>query len=277
MRVEHLLRVGTKALPAEVENPRREASVLLAAAMNVDEITLRLHPTNIVPDEIEALFLSWITRRAQGEPAQHLTGWCKFWGRRFNVSPNVLVPRPETEFLIEAVLNLPLPEAAQVVDLGTGSGCIALSLKSERALWRVSAVDISLKALRLARSNQEQLGQSIDLVNSDLGSALGGGWDLVTANLPYIPSPLIISLSKEVQHDPFIALDGGLDGLDLVRHLLSDLGRLLAPGGFCALELGENQAATVVSIAQPLGLEEWVRIVDLGGCERVLILQSRPH
>jgi release factor glutamine methyltransferase len=273
MRVENLLRVGTKALPAEFENPRREASILLAAAMDVDEITLRLEPMALVCEESEALFLSWITRRAQGEPAQHLIGWCEFWGRRFEVSPDVLVPRPETEFLVEAVLNLPLPENAYVIDLGTGSGCIALSLKAEHPLWRVNAVDISLRALNLARRNEQYFNLNINFVNSDLGSSFCGGWDLVTANLPYIPSTSIISLSKEVQYDPFLALDGGLDGLDLVRRLLSDLGRLLSPGAFCALELGENHAATVVSIGQSIGLREWVRIVDLGGCERILILQ----
>jgi release factor glutamine methyltransferase len=277
MRVKELLHIGAGALPSNFNNPRREASILLAAAMQVDEITLRLDATALVPEEIETLFRSWIERRAQGEPAQHLIGWCDFWGRRFEVSPDVLVPRPETEFLIEAVLTLALPETARVVDLGTGSGCIALTLKAERTSWQVAGVDLSLKALHLAGWNQERLNLNIELVNSDLSSALCSGWDLVTANLPYIPSATIASLTPEVQYDPLLALDGGQDGLDLVRRLLLDLSRLLSPGAWCALELGENQANTVVSIALSLGLEEWTRIVDLGGCERILILRSTAH
>jgi len=277
MRVNDLLRLGATSLTGKLDNPRREASFLLAAAMGVDEIKLRLEPMALVPEKTEVVFHSWITRRTLGEPVQHLVGTCQFWGRRFEVSPDVLVPRPETEFLIEAVLDLPLPEQAKVVDIGTGSGCIPLSLKAARPRWRISGVDISKKALKIARRNQKRLGLDIDLINSDLGSGLRGGWDLVTANLPYIPSSAITSLPIEVSYDPRLALDGGQDGLDFVRRLISDLERLLVPGAFCALELGENQADIVVSIAQSEGLEEWLRVADLGGCQRMLILRSTSH
>ena len=274
MEVNDLLQFGAETLSATFANPRREASILLSAAMGVEEIRLRIEPLAVVSDATEVLYRSWIARRALGEPAQHLVGSCQFWGRRFEVSPDVLVPRPETEFLIEAVLDLPLPGNARVVDIGTGSGCIALTLAAERPQWQICGVDVSSSALRIARRSQRLLALNIELINSDLGSSLGGGWDLVTANLPYIPSSAITSLPIEVQHDPLLALDGGRDGLDFVRRLISDLSRLLGSGAFCALELGENQANTVVSIAETEGLFEWTRIVDLGGCDRILILRT---
>jgi release factor glutamine methyltransferase len=214
----------------------------LAAAWGRTEVWVLAHDDDVVPAEVEVRFRSWIERRAAGEPAEHLTGRCSFWGREFRVSPDVLIPRPETELLVDRALALPLPPGCRAVDIGTGSGCIALTLALERPRWRVAAVDRQPRAVAVAKRNADRLGGSLGFVASDLGMALGPGWDLVVANLPYIPETELVGLPLEVHRDPRTALDGGSDGLDLVRRLVADLGRLLRPSGRALLELYEGQA-----------------------------------
>lgn len=191
------------------------------------------------------------------------------------------MPRPETEYLVRRALDLDLPPAARVVDVGTGSGAIAVTLAAERPSWRVLAVDRSAAALAMARANAARHGAGLHLVRGDLATAVAGGLHLVVANLPYLPSASLDRLPVEVGHDPRAALDGGLDGLDLVRRLVADLARLLTPGGRALLELAEDQADTVAALALAAGLAELGRERDAGGCDRVLMvgggaLQSSP-
>jgi release factor glutamine methyltransferase len=275
--VGELIEAGARRLPRRdgLPDPRREARWLLARAAGVTEGWLLLHGDAVLPEETAARFDDWLARRAAGEPAHHLTGRCSFWGREFEVSPAVLVPRPETELVVAAALALPLPEAAWVLDVGTGSGCLAVTLAAERPRWSVTATDRSLPALEMARRNALGHGVGVDLACGDLGSCLLGGYELVVANLPYIPSGRLASLPLEVRHDPVLALDGGGDGLDLVRALLGDLRRLLAPGASAVLELGEDQADAVSTIADAVGLAVVRRVRDLSGCERVVVLQRR--
>ena len=275
MTVTEALTKGSATLPQKegIPDPRREASWLLAAAWGVDEITLRIHPEREVPAEVVQRYRSWIERRAAGEPAHHLTGSCPFWGREFLVTPEVLIPRPETELLVQTALELPLSATARVLDVGAGSGCIAVSLAAERPQWRVCATDRSPAALSVARRNIERHGVEVDLILGDLASAVAPPWDLVVANLPYIPSSNLERLPKEVRHDPPTALDGGADGLDLVGALLTDLPRLLRVCGGAILEIGENQADAVATVAAGAGLAVARRVRDAGGCERVVVLE----
>lgn len=275
--VVEALEQGGSALPVRrgIPDPRREAAWLLARAWGVEEIRLRLHPEREVPAEVEARYRGWLERRAAGEPAEHLTGECRFWGREFVVSPAVLVPRPETELAIQVALELPLSPTARVLDLGTGSGCIAVSLAAERPKWRVSAVDVSPEALAVARTNATRQHVEIDFHEADLTSTMDPPWDLVVANLPYIPTGDLEALPREVRHDPPSALDGGPDGLDLVRRLLVDLPRILRICGAAVLELGEDQADEVARLAVASGLGVARRIEDPGGCERIIVLQPR--
>ena len=277
MITQEAIALGERSFPKRrgIPDPRREASWLLARAWGVDEISLRLHPEREVPDEVRARYRRWIERRAAGEPAHHLTGECEFWGRSFEVSPAVLVPRPETELVIQVALDLPLSPTARVLDVGTGSGCIAISLAAERPKWRVSAVDQSSAALAVSAANARRHGVGVELLRGDLTSAVIPPWDLVVANLPYIPTVDLEDLPEEVHHDPASALDGGPDGLDLVRRLVGDLPRLLRPCGGAILELGEDQADAVGEIAATAGLGVARRIKDPGGCERVIVLQPR--
>ena len=277
MNVTDALAAGAAALPQRggIPDPHREAMWLLAAAWGVDEITLRLHPERDVPLEVAQRFRSWVERRAGGEPAHHLTGSCPFWGREFEVSSAVLVPRPETELIIEVALSLPLTSNARVLDVGTGSGCIATTLAVERPGWLVAAVDRKLPAAVVALGNMRRFGLDGRLWIGDLATAVGPPWDLIVANLPYVPTADISRLSPEVRRDPRSALDGGPDGLDLVRRLLADLPRLLRPCGGAVLEIGDQQAEGVADLAGESGLAVARRVRDVSGCERVIVLQTR--
>ena len=277
MTVEEALRSGAALLPTRdgIPDPGREAAWLLAAAWGVEEITLRLHPEREVPAEVERRYLDWLERRAGGEPAHHLTGSCPFWGRDFEVGAAVLVPRPETELIVATALDLPLQHEARVLDVGTGSGCLAITLAAERPRWRVWAVDRSPAAVEVAARNRDRHGVAVPLLLGDLTSAVAPPWDLVVANLPYLPTVEIGGVPVEVRHDPPAALDGGDDGLVLVRRLLADLPRLLRPCGGAVLEIGEGQAEVVAELAYSAGLAVARRVRDMGGVERVIVLQDR--
>jgi len=274
MQVRAALIEGERQLPrrAGIPNPRREALWLLAHAWGRPEVRVRLEPNVEVPGEVLSRFSQWVRRRAAGEPAHHLSGSCPFWGRSFTVSPAVLIPRPETELLVEAALALPMPDQPRVLDIGTGSGCIALTLALERPGWSVAACDYSLAAATIARSNARRLATPVPLVQADLGSCFAPGFDLVTANLPYIPSDDLDDLPLEVHHDPRLALDGGDDGLELIRVLLGDLPRLLSLTGLALLEIGEDQAELLQLQALHHGLELVDNVKDLGDCNRVVTL-----
>jgi len=275
MTVTEALAAGLATLPRRegIPEPRREAYWLLAAAWGVEEIVLRLYPEREVPLEVERRYRDWLERRSQGEPAHHLKGSCPFWGREFVVTPAVLVPRPETEILIEVALELPLSPTARVLDVGTGSGCIAVTLATERPGWRVCAVDLAADALAMAQLNAKRHGADVTLFRGDLTGAVRPPIDLVVANLPYIPSADLGKLPMEVRQEPIDALDGGADGLDLVRGLLHDLARILRVCGGAVLEIGENQADTVAALAAEADLVVARRVRDLAGCERVVVLQ----
>ncbi len=277
MTTQDELALGERSLPERrgIPDPRREAMWLLARAWGVEEITLRLHPEREVPAEVEARFRGWLERRAAGEPAHHLTGECEFWGRDFMVSPAVLVPRPETELVIQVALDLPLSPTARVLDVGTGSGCIAVTLAVERPKWRVSAVDRSTEAADVALLNAQRHRVEVVFHEADLATRVEPPWDLIVANLPYIPTADLAGLPVEVHHDPVSALDGGPDGLDLVRRLIEDLPRLLRPCGGAILEIGEEQGDRVAELAASAGLGVARRIKDPGGSERVIVLQPK--
>ena len=275
MTCDELLHEAAAGLPrrAGIPNPIREATWLLAAAWGVPETRLRARPEAVVPPEVAERFQGWVRRRAAGEPAEHLTGWCRFFGRDLEVSPAVLVPRPETELVVETALALGVSRTARVADVGTGSGCLAVTLVLERPEWRVTAVDRSAAALGVARTNARRLGARVQFVRADLATALTPPVDLVVANLPYVPSREIGRLPIEVRHDPVSALDGGADGLDLVGSLVDDLPRLLPRCGAAILEIGEDQADAVTERARARRLAVARTIRDVAGVDRVLVLQ----
>ena len=274
VNVREMVDEGRARLPKRegLPDPRREARWLLARAWGVPETWLRLHPGAEAPAEVVGRFRDWIERRALGEPAHHLTGTCPFWNRDFIVSPAVLIPRPETELIVATVLEMETPKKARLLDVGTGSGCLAVTFALERPEWWVTATDLSGEALIVAGRNAARLGARVRLVRCDLATAIRGSFDVIVANLPYVRSSAMPRLPVEVHHDPPAALDGGAGGLELIARLVTGLPRLLASQGIALLEIGEGQVGAVEALVRGVDLVVLRRLKDLGGCERVIVL-----
>lgn len=278
MTVRELLAEAAAGLPPRegLPDPLREARWLLARCLDRAEAWLLAHADETVAESDATRLRSMVARRIDGEPAHYIVGSCPFFGRDFLVAPGVLIPRPETELIVEHVLQMPRPHAPWVLDLATGSGCLAVTLALELQDAQVVATDVSLTALALARSNAQRLAARLTYCLADLATPLRTGFDLVVANLPYIPDGELASLAPEIRdHEPRLALAGGADGADLLRRLVADLPRLLGPGGRSMLELGPGQADLLHPDVQRAGLTELGRIRDLAGVERVLVL-TRP-
>ena len=214
-----------------------------------------------------------VRRRAQRVPLQHLLGTVEFHGRTFATDARALIPRPETEQLVEIVLGLQLPPEPRCADIGTGSGVIALTLAAEWPGAKVQAVDPSAAALELARENAARLGltERVEFLPGTLLEPCRGPFDLIAANLPYIPTANIAGLSAEVQYDPAGALDGGEDGLALISGCIAQAPAKLAAGAWLALEIGHDQAARVRRLLEAAGFSD-VRIEkDYQGVERFVL------
>jgi release factor glutamine methyltransferase len=211
-------------------------------------------------------FAALCKRRLDGEPVAYLCGEKEFFGLRLRVDARVLVPRPETEILVEWALSLPLPAAARVIDLGTGSGAIALALKQARPGWQLSAVDASAAALEVARSNGQALGLAVAWQAGDWLAQAQGPFDLIVSNPPYIAEadPHLAAL----RHEPRMALSSGPQGLDALSTLITQAPAQLAPGGWLLLEHGYDQAAAVRELLRAAGLSEPQSRLDLAGIER---------
>ncbi len=242
-----------------VESPRLNIDLLLAHVLGIkrrmDLYMVFDRPLN--NQELDTL-RDLVKRRSQGVPLQHLLGTVEFYKREFVCDGRALVPRPETEQFVERLLKLPLPDDARCVDVGTGSGIIALTLAAERPAFRVQGVDRSGNALGLARDNAARLGltERVELLQGDLLTDLSGPFDLVAANLPYIPDGDIGALSREVGHDPIMALDGGQDGLTIIARCITQAHERLAPGGRIALEIGHDQAPRVCELLAVAGFSD---------------------
>jgi len=277
MNVADLIAEGATTLSARegLPHPRREARWLLARAVERAEAWVLAHPEEQVPDASADVYRGWLARRAAGEPAHYIVGSCPFWGRSFTVTPAVLIPRPETELVVECALALPLPERPRVLDVGTGSGCLAVTLALEFPYSRVLATDLSLPAVHVARANASRLGATVRFIVGNLATHLTGPFDLVVANLPYVTDADITGLPVEIlRHEPRLALAGGEDGTDLLRLLLADLPRLLATGGLALLEMGPWQRTRLRDVTAATGLLEVQRGLDHAGIERVLVLRN---
>ncbi len=279
MTVGRLLAEAAAALGAsgDLADPRREARFLLARLLDRPESWLLAHADAEVGGGHEATLAAWVDRRLTGEPAHYIAGSCPFWGREMLVTRDVLIPRPETELIVERALAAPPRPAPRVLDVGTGSGCLAVTLALELPGSAVMAADRSPAALAVARRNAERHGTHVPLSCGDLAVHLGGGLDIVVANLPYIPDGEIASLARDVRDfEPHAALAGGPDGADLLRRLIADLPRLLSPGGLALLEVGPAHAALLAADVAAAGLIPGPPITDAAGIERVLVLRRPP-
>ena len=278
MKLKALLQAATQELAqAGLDEPRREARLLLAHALGISPSMLLLHDDREVPESAE--FKCLIARRARREPLSRSSGRCGFWTLEVSVSAETLIPRSDSETLIEAA-SAAFPERdapLAVLDLGTGTGCLLLAVLDERQRAWGLGVDRVLGATRLAAENARALGlaeRSAFLV-ADWAAPLVGRFDLVLANPPYIPSADIAGLMPEVAlYEPASALDGGLDGLDAYRSLARSLPGLLAPNGMAVLELGQGQASSVSGLMRAGGLDVHDVRADLCGVGRAMLLRS---
>ncbi len=262
---------------AGIESPYREARVLLAHALEVDQSAIIGYPERVVthPDP----FLALVERRVQGVPAAQLLERREFWSLPFRVTPDTLIPRPETETLVEAALaDLTARELAApvILDLGTGSGCLLLALLSETAAATGIGVDRSPAAVEVARDNAARLGLAdrARFLVSDWAAALSGRFDIVLSNPPYIARGEIDGLQPEVaRYEPKLALDGGGDGLTCYREIVADLPRLLKPGASLFLEVGAGQWEPVAALLETAGLSVSEPVRDLAGISRCIAAQ----
>jgi release factor glutamine methyltransferase len=264
---------------AGVEGARRDGRILLAQALGTSPDQVFAYPERPLTDSQWADFAVLAARRRAREPVSRIRGRREFWSLEFKISAATLDPRPESETLVEAVLDRigDRAEDLTILDLGTGSGCLLLALLRELPRARGLGVDIDPAALAVARDNAEHLGLSERAAfrHSDWGRELTGMWPVIVGNPPYIVDSDIDGLDPEVaRYDPRAALDGGPDGLDAYRALAPEVFRLLAPGGLAALEIGIGQAQAVETVLSAAGLRSAGRIEDAGGRTRCILAIS---
>lgn len=262
-----------RRLAACADEPQLEAQVLAGHVLRRSRTWILAHQDEeISAVELEQLALM-VNRRLSGEPLPYLLGHWEFYGVDFVVSPAVLIPRPETEFLVENALAwLQEHAGSHMADVGTGSGCIAVSVAQNCADVEIYATDSSPRALRIASINIKnyRLDERIHLWQGDLLSAVNFRFDLVCANLPYIPSSTVKTLDV-ANHEPISALDGGEDGLDLIRRLLTDSPRWMAPGGLMLLEIESGQRQTACEAVRKILPDASSEVLyDLAGLPRLL-------
>ncbi len=280
--LEDIVRDAARRLEAAgLDTPALDARVLAGCAAGLDRAGLIVEGRSPAGSEISARLNSMVERRLRGEPVARIVGHKEFWGLDFALGPETLVPRPDSETVVSTVLEAidrgpgrlaPL----RLLDLGTGSGCLLVALLHELPAAFGIAVDISEGALRIARQNARTHGVAdrAVFVRGIWGAGIGGGVDILLSNPPYIPHGEIGGLAREVAvNDPPAALDGGTDGLQAYREILSDCRRLLVPGGAVVLEVGRGQAEDVTALVRTHGLDMVKIAADLAGIGRVVFAE----
>lgn len=257
----------------DIGSARLEAELLLAATLGLDRVGLYVNFERPLDASELASFREQVQRRAQREPVQYILGETEFWSLTLNVSPAVLVPRADTEVLVEEALTR-IEGPARILDVGTGSGAIAIALAHEKTATIVTALDCSEAALEIACANSERNGVAdrLTCVVGDLADLPLGPFEMVVSNPPYIPTADCEELMPEVRdHEPRLALDGGADGLTAYRQLAAQAGKILVPGGWMLVEVGIDQAADVAALFMAAGLTDVHHRDDYSGIPRVVM------
>lgn len=278
--IANSLREASQALEARgVPESRREAGSLLSFVIGKDRTFLISHADDSLEETEVDRFRELVARRAEGEPLQYITGVQDFYGREFRVTRDVLIPRPETELLVEAALEVMTDvRGPSICDVGTGSGCIAVTLLCERTDARAVAVDVSEAALKVAAQNAHVLGvgDRIELMLSDCFDALDKTtFDLIVSNPPYVSSAALPGLQREVRdHEPLVALSPGADGLSVIRRLLRDAPSFLNAGGHLIMEIGFDQGEAIQELIDPKFWRLLEIRPDLQSIPRILVVQK---
>jgi release factor glutamine methyltransferase len=261
---------GTRYLEKRgIEDARRNMQMLVARQLGCTRMDLYLQFDRPLAESDLIPLRETLKKRGEGIPLQHLLGTVWFHKHEFKTDSRALIPRPETEELAEWILTWQLPTAQSVLDMGCGSGVLGLTLAAARPGWDVTLADVSPEALALARENAAALEiPNATFLQSDLFSAIDGRFDGIVANLPYVPETERATLTREVMHDPALALFSGSDGLDLIRRFIPDAFERLNPGGWLALEIGHNQASHVAEILQTSAFTAIEVKTDLSGISR---------
>lgn len=263
-----------KLAEAGISNPRWVAEQLLARRLGQSRAEMLLEPAPLT-DEIQTQFLADVAACAAGVPMQYVMGSAVFFGREFLVGPGVFIPRPETEGLVEAVLARFDDRPRKVLDVGAGSGAIAVTLALERPAWQVMAVEWSEAALAFAWRNAEALKARVEFRRGDLAAGFGAdSLDGIVANLPYLNPKTVAQWPVELHWEPWLAQDGGAEGLDVIRRLIPQAAEALRPEGLLVLEIGEEQAPAVSALAGQNNFEISRILPDLAGRDRVVILRK---
>ena len=274
LTVQGALTMGTQWLAeAGIDGPARDARLLMAACLCIDPSRVTLQLNDPFDDVAEAVFFADILDRITCKPISHILGHRAFWGRKFSVTPDVLDPRPETESLIAAALDVPFRD---VLDLGTGSGCILVTLLAERSAAVRIGADVSLAALDVASRNARELGVEARCAfeESSWFTAIGGQFDLIVSNPPYIASDEMAGLSKELSFEPRMALTDEGDGLSCYRIICGGALPYLNDGGWLMVEIGPTQGDSVASMMKANGLANVEIRPDLDGRDRVVMGQK---
>ena len=262
-----ILTKGTSYLEKKgVESARLNMELMVAHVLKMQRMQLYLEFERPLSEAELTPLREMLKRRGEREPLQHIIGEVEFCGRTFKSDARALIPRPETEELVEYVQNLDLPSAPQILDLCSGSGVIGLTLQAELPDAVVTLADISPEALALSRENEQLLGLEVQSVQSDMFSAISGKYDLIICNPPYVASGFAIE--PEVERDPALALFSGADGLDFLRAMVPQVPHFLNAGGYVALEVGYDQGSAVAALLTAAGFAEVEVHSDMDGVPR---------
>ena len=263
---------------AGIPDPLVDAAALLGWLTGRAPLSLRLDSDTVLPQEVLVRYEALCRRRLQREPLQQLIGSQPFCGRSFLVTPEVLIPRPETALLAELAIARLCETPGEALDLCCGSGCLAVTLALDSDATSVSACDLSAGALAVARENARLLGAEVSFFQGDLLSwAAGRSFRVIVSNPPYIPTAVCDTLQPEVLWEPRMALDGGADGIDFYRRIAEDAGEHLLPGGWLLLETGADQTEAVCGLLRRQGFERLSVYPDEAGLPRAVEAQWRTH
>lgn len=270
--ITDLLQYGKEQLQkANIIDWDYDSRILLEWVCHMSRIDILMEPNQNVSDEKATQYQKLISKRASHEPLQYLMGECEFMGLPFLVNPNVLIPRQDTEILVEWILEREKREGLKLLDVCTGSGCIAVSLSALGEKMTVDAVDISSKALLTARKNAKKNQVNINFIHSNMFEKVNQIYDVIVSNPPYIPSVVIEGLMEEVRdHEPRLALDGEADGLHFYRILALESPKYLIPGGRLYLEIGHDQGISVPNLLREAGFTEIQVKKDFAGNDRAV-------